>query len=110
MGAPRTPFTVEPKTKLGLAIRSTRQHEGLTQKEFAVEMKVSRWTVSMWELGEIVPEKASIKKLERKFNVSLPKEMKPAIVESFKVDLKKEAGDFTLPANHRFTIAIQKEL
>lgn len=105
--APKTPYEEPPKTNLGLAIRTARKEEKLTQSSFAKVVGKSRWTISMWELGEVVPSEEARKDLEHRFKVDLAKEIEKdqrAKKERFKVNL---GAELELPTtNHRFQIGI----
>lgn len=52
-------------------IKYLREQDGLTQKEFAEKLVVSRATVGNWESGEREPELSRIVKMAEYFSVTL---------------------------------------
>lgn len=56
--------------KLNEKILKLRKEKGLSQEELANDLKVSRQSVSKWELGEASPELSKIVEMATYFNVS----------------------------------------
>jgi len=55
----------------GKEIQKLRAKLGLTQKEFAMRLKVDAITVSRWERGEQRPSAVALRQLERLQNRNL---------------------------------------
>ncbi len=52
-------------------LKSLRENSGLTQKELASRLMLTRQAVSRWENGETQPNTETLKLLSREFNVSV---------------------------------------
>ena len=57
--------------KFAEKLKTLRKERGLTQKEFAKQVKIGRSAISMYELGERLPSYAVLKELAKFFNVSI---------------------------------------
>lgn len=57
--------------EIGNKILELRKQQNLSQEQLAEKMKVSRQTISKWELGETSPDLEQSKQLSKIFNVSL---------------------------------------
>ena len=57
--------------ELGKKIFSLRKKAGLSQEKLADILKVSRQTISKWELGDTAPDIIESKEISKIFNVSL---------------------------------------
>ena len=55
----------------GHKLQSLRKERGLSQDELGSQLKVSRQTVSKWELGETTPEMNKLISISELFNISL---------------------------------------
>jgi transcriptional regulator with XRE-family HTH domain len=55
----------------GQKLLSLRKAKGLSQDELGSQIKVSRQTVSKWELGETTPEMDKLILISELFNISL---------------------------------------
>lgn len=55
----------------GQNLLSLRKEKGLSQDELGGQLKVSRQTVSKWELGETTPEMDKLILISELFNISL---------------------------------------
>lgn len=53
------------------ALREIREHNHMTQEEFADLAMVSRQAVSRWETGETRPNVETLRRLSREFDVSI---------------------------------------
>lgn len=56
---------------LGTSLNDARKNSGLTQKEVAERLGVSRQTISKWELDETLPDIRQSKRLAELYHVSL---------------------------------------
>ena len=56
---------------LGNNFFNARKKKGLFQEEVAEKLRVSRQTISKWELGETIPDIYQSKKLANLYNLSL---------------------------------------
>ena len=54
--------------KFAEKLKTLRKERGLTQKEFAKQVKIGRSAISMYELGERLPSYAVLKELAKFFN------------------------------------------
>lgn len=54
----------------GEKLHRLRKERGWSQEALAAEIGVSRQAVSRWELGEVVPDTASVLAVSRLFGVS----------------------------------------
>ena len=57
--------------ELGNKILEIRKKEKLSQEQLAEKIKVTRQTISKWELGETSPDIKQAKELSKVFNISL---------------------------------------
>lgn len=57
--------------ELGNKILELRKKEKLSQEQLAEKIKVTRQTISKWELGETSPDIKQAKELSKVFNISL---------------------------------------
>lgn len=55
----------------GQKLLSLRKVKGLSQDELGSQLKVSRQTISKWELGETTPELEKLISISELFNISL---------------------------------------
>ena len=58
---------------LGENILTLRKRDKLSQEKLAEQMKVSRQTISNWELDETTPKPEQLKILSQVFNISIDK-------------------------------------
>lgn len=58
---------------LGKRICNLRKNSGLSQEQLAEHLKVSRQTISNWELGETAPNPEQLKLLSKVFHISIDK-------------------------------------
>ena len=56
---------------LGEKIMKLRKKQGLSQEELGEKIKVTRQTISNWELGETNPNPEQLKKLSQELNISI---------------------------------------
>lgn len=56
---------------LGSSLYQARKKQGLTQEQVAEKLKVSRQTISKWELDETLPDLCQAKKLSSLYQVTL---------------------------------------
>ena len=56
---------------LGEKILKLRKKEGLSQEELSDKIKVTRQTISNWELGETSPNPEQLKKLSKELHISI---------------------------------------
>ena len=56
---------------LGEKILKCRKQKGLSQEELGDRIKVTRQTISNWELNETSPNPAQLKLLSKELNVSI---------------------------------------
>ena len=57
--------------KLGENLFHLRKKNHLSQEELAEKIKVTRQTISNWELGETAPNPEQLKQLSKEFNISI---------------------------------------
>lgn len=57
--------------ELGNKILELRKKANLSQEQLAEKIKVTRQTISKWELGETTPDIKQAKELSKLFNISL---------------------------------------
>ena len=57
-------------------LKITREAKGLTQEQVAMEVMVSRQTISNWENGRTLPDIISIIKLSELYNISIDELLK----------------------------------
>lgn len=57
--------------EIGNKILELRKKQNMTQEQLAEKLKVSRQTISKWELGETSPDLNQSKELSKIFNISL---------------------------------------
>lgn len=55
----------------GQRLLALRKEKGMSQDELGCQLKVSRQTVSKWELGETTPEMDKLVLISEVFNISL---------------------------------------
>ena len=62
--------------KIGVKLKEARLRAGLTQENVAVEIEVTRQTISNWETEKSFPDIVSVIKLSTLYNISLDKLLK----------------------------------
>ncbi len=61
---------IRPNILIGKNIVELRQHFGMSQRDFALKMGISKATVSLWENGKKYPTRKNLEKLSSMFNLN----------------------------------------
>lgn len=89
---------------LGEKIQELRKASGISQEQLASELKVSRQSVSKWELNNAVPEVNKIIMISELFSITTDELLKER--ENQDLNISKEENDY--PANTSTIEAITK--
>jgi len=74
----------------GQNLLSLRKEKRLSQDELGGQLKVSRQTISKWELGETTPEMEKLILISELFKISLDKLVKGVDASEIKLDKPKK--------------------
>ncbi len=74
--------------KLSEKIIHLRKKNGMSQEDLANELKVSRQTVSRWEVGTVLPDALNILNLSKLFNVTADYLLNDEYEEEFSIKSK----------------------
>ncbi|MGM9904735.1 helix-turn-helix domain-containing protein [Lactobacillus sp.] len=75
------------KNTIGKYLRDLRRQRGMSQRELAVALGVSKQTVSNWEVGRKVPRMKAVEKIANVFGVS-----RSSILAGLPVEVLEQEG------------------
>ena len=82
-------------------IRTLREREGLTQKELAEYLKVSRSSLSLWENDKIEPDRKSMLAMAERFRCSIDHLINRTPFKSQAIDKQAKQSDDEVYSFHR---------
>ena len=80
------------KNMIGKYLRDLRRRRGMSQKELALALGVSKQTISNWEVGRKVPRMKAVEKIANIFGVS-----RNSILAGLPVEMLEQEGQDRLP-------------
>lgn len=76
------------RNMVGKYLRVLRKKYGISQKELALEMNVSKQTISNWEVGRKLPRMKAVEKLAKLYGVPKASIMAGRPIEDLKDDVE----------------------